>query len=66
MTMWQRKTCFFVLHLFNGEKDQAGNLMFINLLRNEVGKVCEHGKVVTKKYVSMLTKAISMHIQNHW
>ena len=64
MTIWQTKTWVFVLHLFNRERDQASNLMIINLLRNDVGKVCEHGNV-TKKDVSMLTKAISMHIQNH-
>lgn len=58
--------------LKNGEKDRAENLMIVDLLRNDLGRICKAGTVKTEKLfevethptVHQMTSTITGNLQN--
>ncbi len=51
-----------ILELSNSEKDKAEHLMIVDLLRNDLGKICEFGTVKTKNLYDVQTYETVHHM----
>ena len=48
--------------LVNSEKDRAENVMIVDLLRNDIGKICEFGQVSVEKLCELETHPSLFHL----
>ena len=48
--------------LLNSEKDLAENTMIVDLLRNDIGRICEYGTVKVEKLCDLETHATLFHL----
>lgn len=48
--------------LLNSEKDRAENVMIVDLLRNDIGRICEYGSVRVEKICELETYPTLFHL----
>ena len=48
--------------LLNSEKDRAENVMIVDLLRNDIGRICEFGSVKVEKICDLETHPTLFHL----
>ena len=48
--------------LLNSEKDRAENVMIVDLLRNDIGKICEYGTVEVEKLCDLEEHSTLFHL----
>ncbi|HRH42337.1 MAG TPA: aminodeoxychorismate synthase component I [Pyrinomonadaceae bacterium] len=48
--------------LLNSEKDRAENVMIVDLLRNDIGKICEYGTVKVEKLCDLEEHSTLFHL----
>ena len=48
--------------LLNSEKDRAENIMIVDLLRNDIGRICEFGSVKVEKLCNLETHPTLYHL----
>ncbi len=53
---------FLQNELLNSEKDLAENVMIVDLLRNDIGRVCEFGSVAVEKLCDLETHPTLFHL----
>lgn len=53
---------FLKRQLLSSEKDRAENIMIVDLLRNDIGKICEYGSIKVEKLCSLETHPSYHHL----